>query len=36
MLLYTLTTPAVAFFYVAAWMLISLAGLAFTDRRQTT
>jgi hypothetical protein len=29
-LLYTLTTPEVAFFYVAAWMLIALAGLAFT------
>ncbi|MFZ0118710.1 MAG: MFS transporter [Pseudonocardiaceae bacterium] len=35
-LLYTLTTPAVAFFYVAAWMLVALAGLAFTDRHRTT
>jgi MFS family permease len=35
-LLYTITTPAVTFFYVAAWMLIALAGLAFTSRRRTT
>jgi MFS family permease len=35
-LLYTLTTPAVAFFYVAAWMLIALAGLALTGRHWTT
>jgi hypothetical protein len=31
-LLYTLTKPAVAFFYVAAWVLIALAGLAVTCR----
>ncbi len=35
-LLYTITTPTVAFTYTAAWMLIALAGLTLTGRRQTT
>lgn len=35
-LLYTITTPTVAFTYTAAWMLIALAGLTLTGRRQAT
>jgi MFS family permease len=35
-LLYTIASPTVAFFYVSAWMLIALIGLAFTGRRRTT
>jgi hypothetical protein len=35
-LLYTIITPTVAFSYTAAWMLIALAGLAFTGQHQTT
>jgi len=32
-LLYTLISPTTAFLYVAAWMLIALAGLAFAAQR---
>lgn len=35
-LLYTLTTPTIAFSYTAAWMLIALAGLALPGLRQST
>ncbi len=35
-LLYTVMTPTIAFCYVAAWMLIALAGLAITGRSRTT
>jgi MFS family permease len=35
-LLYTTTTPTIAFCYVAAWMLIALVGLALTGSRPTS
>jgi MFS family permease len=35
-LLYTITSPTIAFSYTAAWMLIALTGLALTGQPQTT
>jgi hypothetical protein len=35
-LLYTITSPTIAFSYAAAWMLIAITGLALTGQPQTT